>query len=452
MLKNLHKLLLSLSAPFLLGCDSFLDEKPDQKLVIPSTLTDLQALLNETDLMNHQVPNAGEISADNYYLTDADWAALPREQDRHLYVWAGENVFPPQVNDWNYNFMPVYVANTVLEQLASLPRTPANSLDWDDVKGQALYYRGHHFLQGALLWAPAYDARTASADLGIPLRLGTDFNVPSVRASVQQTYDRIVADLREAAALLPTKRLHPTRPYRVSAHALLARTFLAMGDYRQAALYADSCLQRQSALLDYNTLDLSAAYPVPQYNPEVITEHFAFGVNPALQESLARIDPALYASYAPEDLRRAVFFRPNGDGSFAFRGSYGGGAPFAGTATDELYLIRAEAHARLGNVPEAMQDLNTLLVTRWRAGTFVPLTAAGPEEALAHILRERRKELVLRNLRWMDLKRLNREGANITLSRTVQGRVYTLPPNDPRYALPLPDDVVALSGMPQNPR
>ena len=71
---------------------------------------------------------------------------------------------------------------------------------------------------------------------------------------------------------------------------------------------------------------------------------------------------------------------------------------------------------------------------------------------MALILLERRKELLMRGLRWMDLKRLNMEGAAITLTRTVNGQVYTLPPNDLRYALPIPEDVIAISGMQQNPR
>ncbi|SEM08104.1 hypothetical protein SAMN05216436_101351 [bacterium A37T11] len=57
----------------------------------------------------------------------------------------------------------------------------------------------------------------------------------------------------------------------------------------------------------------------------------------------------------------------------------------------------------------------------------------------------------MRGLRWMDIKRLNKEGANITLTRNLNGQIYTLPPNDPRFALPIPEDVIDLSGMQQNP-
>lgn len=72
---------------------------------------------------------------------------------------------------------------------------------------------------------------------------------------------------------------------------------------------------------------------------------------------------------------------------------------------------------------------------------------------LQWILTERRKELLFRDLRWMDLKRLNKEPAYETmLIRTFNGVTYTLKPNDPRYALPLPRNVINLTGMSQNPR
>ena len=67
------------------------------------------------------------------------------------------------------------------------------------------------------------------------------------------------------------------------------------------------------------------------------------------------------------------------------------------------------------------------------------------------IRKERRKELLFRGLRWIDIKRLNKEGAGINITRLVNGLVYTLEPGDPRFALPLPADVIGASGMPQNP-
>ncbi len=116
-----------------------------------------------------------------------------------------------------------------------------------------------------------------------------------------------------------------------------------------------------------------------------------------------------------------------------------------------MYLIRSEAHARAGRVTEAMDDLNALMITRWNNSEPFPLfTATDQADALSKILTERRKELYGRGLRWMDIKRLNKEGANITLKRMINGQTYTLAPNADYYALPLPADIIKLTGIPQN--
>lgn len=119
--------------------------------------------------------------------------------------------------------------------------------------------------------------------------------------------------------------------------------------------------------------------------------------------------------------------------------------------TDEIYLIRAECYARNGDKTNALKDLNDLLITRFKTGTFVPFTASTPEEALNIILQERKKTLVLRGLRWIDIKRLNLEGRNISITRKVDGITYTLPPNDPRFAVPLHSILVGDYGYQQNP-
>lgn len=432
------------------GCEKFLDEKPDKSLAVPHTLKDLQALLDQYPLINHNDPSAGEVSADDYYLTDADWAAR-KETDQNMYLWQKHNLFDIAINDWFRTFRPVYFSNTALENIPGIPVTQFNRDEWNNVKGQALFYRAKAFLQASFIWTVAYDENSAASDQGLPLRLNSDFNEVSVRSDLKATYTQIIADLKEAVRTLALKPVHVIRPSKPAAYGLLARVYLAMRKYEQAGLYADSCLKLKPDLLDYNTLNPSATYPVPQFNAEVIFESY-FPPAPPVSNNRAKIVPELYQMYAPNDLRKVVFFRTNTDGSRAFKGSYDpNGALFSGVASDEMYLIRAECFARAGKVTEAMIDLNTLLRKRWKTGTFTDFKAANTAEALNLILAERRKELLMRGLRWMDIKRLNREGGGIILSRTINGKTYTLQPNDPRYALSIPEEIIELSKMVQNP-
>lgn len=434
------------------SCKKYLDAKPNKQLMVPSTVEDLQALLDDYKTVNESDPAAAEMSSDNYYLTDPDWNSLSEDQ-RRLYTWEPDRVFPLWPNQWSYAYEPVFVANTVLDNYAKVEMLSKDIAGLHNVKGQALFHRAKAFAHIAFVWAPAYDEATANTDLGIPLRLTSDFNEPSVRASVMETYNRIIADLKEAIQLLPVSQVTVLRPSKAAAYGLLSRVYVAMRRYEEAGLYADSALQLNSVLLDYNTVNAGLARPFARFNKEVVMDTYA-GNFPALSNNRAKIDSLLYASYAVNDLRRTIFFRSNNDGSYGFKGTYSGGtAGFTGIANDEIYLIRAECQARAGRVTEAMQDLNTLLRTRWKANSFVPFTASGSAEALAIILQERRKELLYRGLRWIDLKRLNKEGAAITLKRIVNnGTVYTLSPNDRRYAVALPEDLLQISGMQQNPR
>lgn len=434
------------------SCKKFLDEKPDKKLVVPATLADLQAILDNINMLVVNDPYSDELGSDNMYLSTSYWQTLP-DYDRGVYTWEKNNSLVPNTNEWSLIYTKVYSANTVLEGLENITRTAQNRAEWDNLQGQALMLRGKAFLNIVQVWSLAYDAATADTDLGIPLRLSTDFAETSVRPTVRQTYDRIIADLTAAVPLLPQRGAGITRSCKAAAYGFLARTCLSMRQYAKAGLYADSSLQINSSLLNYNTLNASATYtmPVPAANPEV--NILTTSYNAALNISNARVDTLLYNSYSSNDYRKTVFFKTNTDGTVNFRGTYTGTTGnFAGIASDEMYLVRGEAYARAGNTSAALADLNTLMKMRFKTGTFVPFTANSAAEALDIILKERRKELLFRGLRWTDIKRLNKEGAGIIQKRVINNQVYTLPPNDLRYALMIPEYVINISGMPQNPR
>jgi hypothetical protein len=317
----------------------------------------------------------------------------------------------------------------------------------------ALYLRAEAFYNVAQLFAKPYDASTAATDLGIPLRLTSDLNVKSVRSTVQQTYEQITNDLTEAAQLLPVTPITVYRPSRPSAFALLARVYLAIGSYTLALQNADACLKLYSTLMDYNTLDATLTYPIPDLNVEIIHEDGVPRYR-IWERERGKIDSNLYRSYGSNDLRRSIFFLTNADGSVGFKGMYDGSRLlFSGITTDEQYLVRAECYARSGQADLAMADLNTLLKTRFLTGTFIPYTASSADDALMQIITERRKELLLRGIRWSDLRRLNKDPRfAVTLTRVLNGVTYTLPPNDPRYILPIPDYIISATGIQQNPR
>jgi len=113
----------------------------------------------------------------------------------------------------------------------------------------------------------------------------------------------------------------------------------------------------------------------------------------------------------------------------------------------------AEAYARNNKVQLAMKKLNELMVTRWNKDSFILFSARNSAEALRIILEERRKELVMRNIRWMDLRRLNQELVyQKEITRVLNGKEYKLTPDDKRYAFLIPFEIMGHANLEQNPR
>lgn len=438
------------------GCNKFLEEKSDKELSVPTTIEDFQAILNNINFLNLNYITAGEVSSDNYYLNDADFNALAYESDKRLYTWQGDYVtgtLGSGGDEWYNCYKSIFVCNSVLKGLEENKLTGTAA---DIVKGQALVFRAARYLDGVQVWAPAYSSHTAGKDLGMVLRLLPDASIPSKRSTVQQTYDLIIKDLTNAVSLLPDHRPSVTLPGKSAAYGLLARAYLFMGDYKKALQAAESALEGTTAVvIDFNNLDSNADFPIPaikEASQETILWTAMFYAN-QLGQSVARIAPSLYNMYDDDDLRRVIYFDVNADGSHFFKGTHIGYFGFMNSLTvTELLLTVAECSARTGNLTKAAEALNRLLFKRWKKGSFTPYDFSSKEAALQVILEERRKELVFRGLRWPDIKRLNRDGYNITLTRNVNGNTFTLPPNDLRYAIAIPEEVIETSGITQNPR
>lgn len=449
MKNNIKLILIGCLLILLSSCEKFLDEKPNKNLAIPSKLIDFQALLDNSTFLNTVDGASSEISAGDFYLSNADYLGLNNFY-RNLYTWQRKEVFPNELNEWFLNYRIVYRANTVINALEK-PQNFDDPAVAKNIIGQAYFYRAKAFLQTLYVWSNAYDKELSKSELGIPLRLNTDFNEPSKRETVELGYQQVINDLLKSIDNLPINNIHVMRPSKVAAYGLLARTYLSMRDYSNAKKYADSSLSLKSTLLDFNILNATANFPVPQFNPEVL-HSTVIPSYPIINNSRAKIDPIIMNMFEANDLRKSVLFKINSDGSYGFKGSYDGSASlFSGVAVNEVLLIRAECLAREGKLSDALIDLNKLGVKRFKAGLYKNKESLNQEQVITWVLNERRKELIFRGLRWMDIKRLNKEGAGISLSRTVDNKDYKLNANSSGFALPLPDNLLILTSMEQNP-
>ncbi|WP_143306644.1 RagB/SusD family nutrient uptake outer membrane protein [Chitinophaga vietnamensis] len=430
----------------------YLNEKPDHSLSTVSTLADCQGLLNNEFVFNFlSTTNFGTITADEFHVQDANLLTVSAIA-RNTYLFA-QDIYQAQSDNgnWNNPYQAIYYTNVVLDFLDNFQPVANQQVVRDNIRGAALFLRAYFSYCLLENFSLPYDPATANINLGIPLRLTSDPAAHSTRATVAECYKQILADLMRAKLLLPLTVSIQTKPSKVCAYALLARVYLGMADYQNALLYADSSLQLNNKLDDYNNIQpLDNSISGTLLSEDIF--HTTSVPAEVLQVQVTLVDSSLFNLYTDNDLRKQLFYKDiNGP---VYRGTYDyRGMIYSGLANDEIYLIRAECFARNGDVANAMADLNTLLKQRFVRNTFVPYAAANGDDALASILQERRKELVCRGLRWTDLRRLNREGRfKTTLVRVASGQTYTLPPGDPRYAMPFPPEEIKLSGIPQNVR
>lgn len=419
-----------------------MDIRPNSSIIMPKTVADFERLL-EYDAVT-STPALPHLGGDEYFLSDyAAWQSLFSNTQKNAYIWE-KDIYgvDNQIMDWNYPYQGIFYCNSVLDHISALD----NLEDRNRIEGWALFARAYLFHSLAVTFAGTYDRLTAMSEPGIPLKLSSDINIQEQRSTLERTYAQIIQDALKAADLLPNERPSTSKnhPSKAASYSLLARIYLNMGDHNNAYLYANKALDLYDMLTDYNNLDISLETPFTSYSEEIIylsRQIPAYSTSSYGRSTTYGVNENQLNLYQSNDLRFPVYFLKNEIGNYRIKSINLPllGRPFTGLAVDELYLIMAECSARDHKKEEALSHLNQLLATRMKAGTFMPLDGDG-KNVLDLVLLERRKCLVWRGLRWVDLKRLNKDGAGITLSRELNGEIYTLTPNDPRWIFPIPSE------------
>jgi len=445
---------LGLAALLLLqSCSEFLDSKPNKNLVILTTLDDYQALLDAEGSGMNNYMNLGLISSDDVYFGESLLSRLSFSQQAY-YLWEKETYMP---DAWDAGFAGAYekvlYANVVLDGLKDF--NPANSLErsrMSELEGAARFYRAMGHFEVLMHFSEPFDPDRED-QLGIPIRLTSDVNVKVGRSTMKESFLQILADLETGVEQLPSKADFPTRPSKWAALAMLGRVYLMMQDYPLAYAYSKKALALEDELMDFKKLDSDLPYSFELFNPEVIfyQKHLSsrFTTN---GESF--VNPDLEELYDSLDLRREYFLLPTSEeGMYNFKGNYTGDFyHFGGIATDEVVLNLAESAARIGEELEAQDALEYLLENRMEEGFWMEEELNG-EDLLRTILMERRKELLFRGIRWMDLKRLNQESEFAqTLERKYNESKPVLAPGDSRYTFLIPPAEINLNPMIQNER
>jgi len=414
--------------------EDFLEKKPNKALVVPQTLQDFQALLDNITLFN-TTPSMGIIASDEFQLVDNGLSKLSAAE-QGVYLWKADPYQGDVVSDWIYPYQQIFYANVVLDGLKKLEKNSAMEDSWNKIRGAALFFRAYALFNLVQEFCVPYNKETVDTDMGIPLPLSSNVNNKLGRGKLGAVYSQIIIDLNEAGELLPRKGETKNRPSKQAVFALFARLYLVMEDYERALLNSSMALDMGNDLIDYNLLDSTVFNPFPDILPNGNVEVIFYA--PRLSTSFfvpgaIKVDPSLLNLYKTGDIRKAIYFYDMGDG-VVYNTNY------EGLTVDELLLINAECKIRLKKIDEGLQELNKLLLKRYKEDFFEPLKAENEVDAVKLLIEERRKELVGRNLRWQDLRRFNRyKDFAKDVVRVYNGETYRLPANDSRYILPIPD-------------
>jgi len=437
--KHFYIILLIISGA-MTSCRKYVEVEQYNQRVFKYT-SDYQALLNNRTEFEASGASLTMISSDDVNLdSNVTKQNLLTNGYDNIYIWAADYYTSDQSDaGWDLLYNQIYVCNQITENVMSSENGTTEAKQ--KIYAEAQVQRAYSYLTLINLYARVYNTANAAKDPGVPMLLTTDLFASLTRASVQQVYDQILQDLTQALPVLPSYPANKVHPAKAATYALLARTYLYMQRYSEAADNASKALALQSDLLDLNTYVAGTAYPRRLDNAEVImAKQFykpGFLDLPLSQELLNK--------FSADDLRYQLFTRSGTSFQPAFtgRGSYrdklfSGDNITVGVSVPEMMLTQAEGLARDGQTDAAMDLVNALRQKRFSPATYVALSAATADEALHIVLDERRRELFGTGLRWFDQRRLSIEPALAeTETRTFKGTTYTLVPGD-RYVYPIP--------------
>ncbi|SHM04867.1 RagB/SusD family nutrient uptake outer membrane protein [Flavobacterium saccharophilum] len=307
---------------------------------------------------------------------------------------------------WNSAYNQIYAANAIIEGLQTSSSLSAEQKK--QLKGEALFIRSLLHLYLVNIFGD------------IPYITQTDYKKNRVvtRMPSSKIYESIILDLEEAILMLPAAdNLERLRPNQSAAKALMARAYLYNNSYPEASNLASAVLNQEERYLLENIdtvflIDSKETIWQLQSGESgrntAEASFFTFTSVPPPQVSLSY---NLVNSFSDNDLRKTKWIKSVSNGTNVWYHPYKYKENNATAVSKEysvvlrlgeLYLIRAEARARQGDLIGAKEDLNKI---RKRAA-LNDTDAISKEEILNSILQERRWELFTeRGHRFFDLKR-----------------------------------------------
>ena len=426
---------------FTLGCSDFLDVEPDLQVSYNEQLSTREGVL---EAYNGVYRDLEDVFSSTYLI--------------YPEVLGGNLTFTPSVtrnmvdipiaieNTYNFNSNPdemdyqeyyqdlydvINQVNLLLENKDNMPFFDSNELS--QLEAELLSIRAIAHYQVSLLFAQNINFTTDGSHLGViyntnQLTAGEDF--PS-RLSMVQTNEQIASDLDTALSVYTSAQLLGGPDYSYfntqTTTAFYARIALQMNDWEKAQSLAET-------IIDISGVELmdTANYISEWEQPELPVSEVIFeltaprssegNISSTVSQYFQYSSPTNYGNYVASgdlldfyednDIRKELFLIQNLNQlvngellseEFYFTKKFQNDAGTTIIRLSEMYLIHAEASARLGQNGKALESLNAI---RERAN-LEPLMEE--TQILEEIFMERRRELAFEGHLFFDSLRFKRD-------------------------------------------
>lgn len=361
----------------------------------------------------------------------------------------------------------------------------------DDESIQTLdYYTGEVYCARALAYSElikcfckAYDPATAENELGVVLADTYFGEKPEQRASLYDSYQFVLDDLKKAEELLEADYDYFDAPYftDAAAHAIHARVALYMQDW-DAAIAESTVLMDSDAFalatcrsyvtstqtfLDYlwtndtsyeniwrigytqtsyggaqGSVFLNFTSDFYYYYPDYVPAQWVLDLYSSGDARYNAYFATLQTGYSHQ-LTWPLLIKYYGNESLMANMIYHVSMPKP-LRLAEQYLIRAEAYCRKGQYGAASADLSALRQTRFTSGGSISVNEANWLETISD---ERVRELYMEGFRLQDLKRWGKgfERTPQTHSQS-EGSSLRIEAGNPLFVWPIPNHEIASPG------
>lgn len=226
------------------ACENNVDIKPIDELPLEelqSSEKNVNYLLNGALRKVHNFPTlirASVLCSDDFDLTNQ--TASDVQQFRYMSFGVSNGT---GAGVWNICYEGIGYSNIVIDAVDRNLFT-ATAESKNKLKGEALFIRAiMHFTCVNHFALPV--TYNSGNNPGIPIRTRylnvSENSVPTPRNTINEVYDQVIKDLKEAETLLPDEVSY--RANKSAARAFLSRVYFSMNDYQNAFNYSDQIIK-----------------------------------------------------------------------------------------------------------------------------------------------------------------------------------------------------------------